>query len=427
MEQSGHFLPQHDNLHAEVIHSEYKRSKMMLLVLATCLLFTALDLLFGDDSIKFFGSEWAYIFVIITFLVFVAFEVFVLTVTNEHKKRSKKLSKAFILSTSMAEVGFPSVLMAFLIHSTSHSGFLDSPLFVLYFVIMLLSALHLDENLCLLVSFLSASGYFFNIQYALSIDDQSLVLPAIVYYMRVVLIIFFGYLTAFVSKEMRRRIHLNLIVQDEKRQIERSFGQQVSPEIAAALRDQGDDGIQLDASILVLDIRDFSSYAHTHSPAEILEFQNKVFEPIIDIIEKNHGVVNQILGDGIMACFGAPARNPNHVRNAYNAAIAILKRLKTMNEEKAIDNVRFGIGIHTGPVITGNIGNENRKQYSITGTPVIIAFRLEQLNKTFNSQLIISRDIYQQLYAVSEVIQHIGEVSIKGLDNKIDIYQVAAI
>lgn len=176
------------------------------------------------------------------------------------------------------------------------------------------------------------------------------------------------------------------------------LSQQVSGDVATALisADVKEGGERKYVCVMFLDIRGFTPIAEKLTPEELILFQNQTFGYMIDIIQKYHGNVNQLLGDGFMATFGAPMTHGNDCENAYNAAREIIATLAIKNAD-ANQPVRIGIGLHAGSVITGNVGNEKRKQYSITGNPVIIASRIEQLNKKYNSQLIISKDVFDQL------------------------------
>ncbi len=100
------------------------------------------------------------------------------------------------------------------------------------------------------------------------------------------------------------------------------------------------------------------------------------------------------MGDGLMAIFGAPIEHDNDCQLAVNSALEIYKELKRRNNEGLIPETIIRIGINAGEVVTGNVGTSERKQYSITGQPVIIAARLEQINKELNSAILISDEVF---------------------------------
>jgi adenylate cyclase len=174
---------------------------------------------------------------------------------------------------------------------------------------------------------------------------------------------------------------------------------------------------------MFLDIRNFSIFAQNKSPEEIIAYQNNVFSFIIEIINENKGIVTQIMGDGLMAIFGAPIEHENDCQLAVNSAFEINKELSRRNREGLIPETIIRIGINAGEVVTGNVGTSERKQYSVTGQPVIIAARLEQINKELNSVILISDSVYKRISLAEEPKYH-QDVVIKGIPNPITVYQL---
>ena len=177
--------------------------------------------------------------------------------------------------------------------------------------------------------------------------------------------------------------------------------------------------------IMFLDIRDFTPMAEKMTPEELIDYQNEVFGFMIDVVHKYNGNINQLLGDGFMASFGAPVSHGNDCQNAYHAAQEILQEVKERNEADIIPETKIGIGLHAGFVVTGNVGTEARKQYSITGNPVIIASRVEQLNKTYKSQFIITEEVFNKLEEQEAIKQPFLEVEVKGRSNPVKIMKLA--
>jgi adenylate cyclase len=125
-----------------------------------------------------------------------------------------------------------------------------------------------------------------------------------------------------------------------------------------------------------------------------------------------------------MATFGSPVENLLHAEMAFQAGLKIIEKVEELCAEGIIPDTKVGIGLHLGQVITGNIGNEQRKQYSISGTAVIIAFRVEQLNKDFGSEFLITEEVLKNITPGRARIKFIGSNSLKGLDAMVNIYQV---
>ena len=146
---------------------------------------------------------------------------------------------------------------------------------------------------------------------------------------------------------------------------------------------------------------------------------------MIESITENHGIINQFLGDGYMATFGAPISSDNDCQNAVNAALKIIETVNRKSENNEIPNTRIGIGLHAGNVVAGNVGTSIRKQYSITGNTVILSSRIEQLNKEFNSQLLISEEVYNEIDNQNIKAEFIGPIQVKGREHPINIYKLA--
>jgi len=173
--------------------------------------------------------------------------------------------------------------------------------------------------------------------------------------------------------------------------------------------------------IMFLDIRDFTPFAEKKMPEEIIDYQNRVFGFMIDTINRHHGIVNQILGDGFMATFGAPVSTGNDCLNAFLAAKEIISEVGEKSKNNDIPETRVGIGLHAGYVVAGNVGTDARKQYSITGNTVILASRLEQLNKKFGSSLVISKEAYSHLPGdYSEGVNY-KSIDVKGRSTPMEI------
>ena len=131
------------------------------------------------------------------------------------------------------------------------------------------------------------------------------------------------------------------------------------------------------------------------------------------------------MGDGFMATFGAPVSHGNDPRNAYLAGVEIIQEIKARNAANIIPQTMLGIGIHAGFVVTGNVGTESRKQYSVTGNTVIIAARVEQLNKVYGSQMIITEEVYKYLTEKDlDITPERHEVKVKGREKPVNILLV---
>lgn len=223
-------------------------------------------------------------------------------------------------------------------------------------------------------------------------------------------------------------------IQKEKRKsgnllqkIHTLFGQHVSEEVAEELiTNESDDntGKTRNVTVMFLDIRDFTKFADSKDPDEVAQFQNTVFGEFINIVRENKGTVNQVMGDGMLAVFGTPIVTDNHPLDAINCGFLMINKVKELSEKKIIPTIKLGIGLHTGNVIAGEVGNEFRKFYSLAGSNVIVAARIEQLNKTLNTQFLISDSVYSFARNSKYSFRSRGQHELKGLSKPIEIYEL---
>lgn len=174
--------------------------------------------------------------------------------------------------------------------------------------------------------------------------------------------------------------------------------------------------------VLFLDIRNFTAFSENKNPQEVVNYLNQMFGFMIDIINKHHGIINKFLGDGFMAVFGVPLKGDNDTNNAVQAAEEILIQIEKEIAKGTIPDTRVGIGIHCGIVVTGSVGAAERQEYTIIGDVVNLASRLEQLNKTYGSQLLISEDVHAGLQEQRGEL--LGDTVVPGRQKVIKIYRL---
>jgi class 3 adenylate cyclase len=212
-------------------------------------------------------------------------------------------------------------------------------------------------------------------------------------------------------------------VRTAEEKIKLLLSQQVSSEVAQHLIDSKEDSlaVETEACIVFIDVRNFTPTVRNKNPQEIIQFQNDLFAFMMDTIIQHKGIVNTFLGDGFMATFGAPvATGQDHI-HAFEAIKSIINQLNDKIVSQNIEPVRIGVGVYAGNVIAGNVGSNTRKQYSVNGQPVIMASRLEQLNKEFGSCLIMSKTLFESLPDKDNYTPKYEWVSLKGLENQIEV------
>ncbi len=361
-------------------------------------------------------------------VLLIAYEGIILWIISVLRKKYQRVGETFRYIHTLIEVSFPTLLMLYMVQANKQLIFIDSPVVFIYSLFITLSVLHLDFKLSFITGLLAAAEYSFVIFYGFNIADVDpnveTILPQNSFYLRCIVLIIGSLAGGFVAEELKKRIQSAFDIQRSKNDMELLFGQQVSKEVLLTLIEERGIAKKQEATVMALDIRNFTAFAETHTPDEIMDFQNKIFGPVIDIINQHQGVVNQIMGDGIMATFGTPVSNPLHTDMAFGAALRIQSKVKELVSTGVIHETRIGLGLHTGDVVTGNIGNESRKQYSISGSAVIIAFRVEQLNKEFGSELLITDAVKDRIVQGKIQLTSLGKQPMKGFGYEVEVYKV---
>lgn len=188
-------------------------------------------------------------------------------------------------------------------------------------------------------------------------------------------------------------------------------------------------GKRAEVTVLFADIRGFTSISEQLSPVEVTKILNEYFSELVPIIEQHKGILNKFMGDAILAIFGEPIKNENHPVDAVKCAYKMLKKVKLLQEKwlnEGKPKIEIGIGIATGEAFVGNIGSEERLEYTVIGDTVNTASRIENYNKVYRTNFLISEETYLKVQKYVDVIK-IREVSIRGKAKKINIYEVLRI
>jgi adenylate cyclase len=308
---------------------------------------------------------------------------------------------------------------------------LFTPAAFIYPIFIVLSALRLNLKLCVFTGAVAGIEYSVLALYFISQGSNAAVEPILSgvphHLFKGFLLFATGVVTGLVTLQIKKRILKSFGALEERNRISRTFGEYVSPVVMNKLMTLKPDlrSERRSVCVMFLDIRNFTTFAEKRTPEEVVAYLESLFEFMIEIVNRHNGVINKFLGDGFMAVFGAPLSDGNDCSNAVAAAREILVRV---DEEVARENVlptTVGIGLHAGEAVTGSIGSSVRKEYAVIGDVVNLASRIEQLNKTFGSQLLISDRVWQTLGEIAPRARPIGDVHIKGREGTIEIYQVA--
>jgi adenylate cyclase len=214
-----------------------------------------------------------------------------------------------------------------------------------------------------------------------------------------------------------------------KEKIKDSFGQYVTPEIVDMILENPDNqwmkGLNVEATVLFVDIRGFTGLAEEKEPEAVIEMLNDHFTRVTDIVIRHGGHLNKFVGDEAMIVFGTPAPNPQHAEAAVRAALDIQEEMARINREMKPGHVSFevGIGINSGEIVAGNLGSPKRMEYTVIGDNVNVASRLTSLAK--GGEILISKQTFESIEDNSRlIVTDRGKVSVKGKKVEITIYNV---
>lgn len=212
------------------------------------------------------------------------------------------------------------------------------------------------------------------------------------------------------------------------------FGRMVSEEVREALL-QGHQ-VQLGGelkivSVLFTDIRQFTTFSESHSPQEVVGMLNSYFSIVNGAVHEAGGMINKFVGDGAMAIFGAPVTlSPGETaRRALRAALSIRIRITESNASRVqagLEPINIGIGINTGEVITGNIGAQDRFEYTVIGDTVNVAARMQSLASEFTDSNIFITEATYKTFTEQErlLVADRGTVALKGRTELVHVYNV---
>jgi len=229
---------------------------------------------------------------------------------------------------------------------------------------------------------------------------------------------------------MRARVNASLEkkrLRDEQRKLFRTFA---TKEVAEELLRTGFSlgGKIVTGSVMFADIRSFTTLTESSSPAEIIEMLNDFYAIMFEAITNCGGSVNQMLGDGFMAIFGAPVEYQDHCQRAVDASLEMIDLLSGFNQqrvERGKSQIRIGIGIASGSMVAGFTGTQHRATYTCVGDTVNLAARIESHTKVVGKPILIDGFTRKNLSKEIQV-EDLGDVVFKGKHQAINIFSVDA-
>ena len=417
----------------ESLKSDRLRVSILIGAIASALLFILImGPIFYDEFQRAFHGNFRQ-FLIAVYVIFGA-NVCYLTaervVLGRLIKKQQKPFAALKYLSAFVETSIPTAGM--MIGSTFLGPIytLFTPAAFLYPLFISLSALRLNVRLCIFTGFVAGLEYTLLALYFIRNAGSAVepILTGVPHHLFKGFLLFLtGVVTGLVTMQIRKRILSSFSVVAERNRISRTFGEYVSPEVMSKLMDLKPDlrSENKNVCVMFLDIRNFTGFAEKRSPEEVVEYLESLFEFMIEIVNRHHGIINKFLGDGFMAVFGAPLSDGQDCANALKAAEEILARVQHEVEAGTILPTTVGIGLHAGEAVTGSIGSALRREYTVIGDVVNLASRIEKLNKQFDSQLLISEIVWQAVSPEGGNVVPMGQVEVRGREQAIQIYQVA--
>jgi adenylate cyclase len=214
----------------------------------------------------------------------------------------------------------------------------------------------------------------------------------------------------------------------DRRRFRDSFARYLSRDVMAKVLADAPSlrGEHRSVSILFSDLRGFTTLSEQLEPERIAAHLNEYFDAMTTAIFAHRGMINDFVGDAVMAVFGAPVDDADHAWNAVQSALAMNHALDALNrrwEAAGLPRLQMGIGIHTGAVFAGNVGGRERIKYTVIGDPVNVASRVEGLNKELGTTMLITEET---LAAVGDRVRvrDCGPVAVKGRVEKVRVFEV---
>lgn len=217
----------------------------------------------------------------------------------------------------------------------------------------------------------------------------------------------------------------------EREEMQDTFGKYLSIEIARELlknKKVNLGGEAMEAAVMFCDIRNFTPLSEKLSASELVAFLNSYFHYITPPITANKGVINKFMGDAVMAIYTPLLGSDDYAADAVRAAAGMRLALAEFNASgKAPGVVEFGIGIHAGKLVGGNIGTAFRLEYTFIGDTVNIAARLESKTKDYDTDILVSGPALEKARAsLGETFKFeaLGKAALKGKAAQVEIYKV---
>jgi adenylate cyclase len=184
-------------------------------------------------------------------------------------------------------------------------------------------------------------------------------------------------------------------------------------------------GVKQEATILLSDIRGFTTFAEDRDPDEVLGLLNQYFTRMAGVVWEFGGTIDKFIGDGLLAVFGVPVQRRDDALRAVRAALAMQAALEELNRQwvqQGVPRLHMGVALHTGTVVAGNIGSPQRMEYTVIGDAVNVTARLEELNKEYHTEVLLSESTNKRLDG-SILTEFVADAHIRGRHQPVRTYK----
>ncbi|BAB73965.1 GAF domain-containing protein [Anabaena sp. FACHB-709] len=219
-------------------------------------------------------------------------------------------------------------------------------------------------------------------------------------------------------------------ISQEKR-LKTTMYRYLTPHVAEQVMALGEDALMVgerkEVTVLFSDIRGYTTLTENLGAAEVVSLLNQYFETMVEAVFNYEGTLDKFIGDALMAVFGAPLPlTENHAWQAVQSALDMRQRLKEFNQRRIIQaqpQIKIGIGISSGEVVSGNIGSHKRMDYTVIGDGVNLSSRLETVTKEYGCDIILSEFTYQ-LCSDRIWVRQLDKIRVKGKHQAVNIYEL---
>jgi adenylate cyclase len=216
-----------------------------------------------------------------------------------------------------------------------------------------------------------------------------------------------------------------------RRRLRSAFGQYVSPQVMDQVLRQGSSlgGEVRRVTVLMSDLRGFTTISENLPPEVVSAMMNEYFTAMVDVILAHRGLVQDFIGDAIMAVYGAPLDDPEHCWHAARSAVGMHAALESLNRAWEADGrgpLAMGVAVHTGPVFAGTLGAPRKKKYAVLGDTVNLTSRMEGLNRDLGTGILISGAALAVLRD-RVVVRDRGRVAVKGRREPVEIHELLSL